>query len=57
MTTPEERSWHWTYDATTKAGYLYLSDAPVAKTTELRPNVFIDRDKDGNLVGVEILDV
>ena len=33
-----------------------LSRAPVAESDENRPGVIIDCDKDGNPVGIEILD-
>jgi uncharacterized protein YuzE len=35
---------------------ILLSDAPVEESDEDKPGVILDYDKDGNVVGLEILD-
>lgn len=35
---------------------IILSDAPVEESDESKPGVIFDYDKDGNVVGLEILD-
>lgn len=44
------------YDIPTDTLTLELSCKPVAESDEGNPNVILDHDADGNLVGVEILD-
>ena len=38
------------------AVYLSFSDAEVAESDEDKPGIIIDYDKDGNIVGIEVLD-
>ena len=35
---------------------IILSDAPVEESDQSKPGVILDYDKDGNVVGLEILD-
>ena len=44
-------------DANLGAAYLQFSDRDVAETVELTPEVQVDVDAFGNLVGVEILEL
>ena len=44
------------YDEEVDALYVDLKDAPVMNTEELHPGVMVDYDKEGKIVGVEILD-
>ena len=51
--TPE---YTWEYNPNTKIGYLKLSEAQVATTvTAVEDKIFFDKDKDGNIIGIEIL--
>ena len=51
-----EKKFEWRYDPLAKAGYLRLTDKKVDFTTELvEGHVMIDRDKDGDVIGVEII--
>jgi len=45
-----------TYDPEVDVLKIVLSDAPVDESDEEKPGVIIDYDKDGNIVGIEILD-
>jgi len=45
-----------TYDSEVDVLQVELSRTPVAESDENRPGVIIDYDKDGNPVGIEILD-
>jgi len=46
------------YDPRADALYIYLKeDAEVAETHDLKPGIMVDYDREGNLVGIEILDV
>lgn len=48
----------YTYDAEVDALYVLLaedSDMEIARTLELTPNLHVDLDHEGNVVGVEIL--
>jgi len=49
-------TYRFDYDNTAKAGYLKLTDAPVARTRELRPGLMLDLDEQGEVVGVEYLE-
>ena len=44
------------FDKEADAVYLRFSDADVAESDEGKPGVVIDYDKDGNIVGIEVLD-
>ena len=43
------------FDKEADAIYLKLSDAEVAVSDEEKPGIIIDYDKDGNIVGIELL--
>ena len=44
------------YDPEVDVMRILFSDAPVQESDEGKPGVVIDYDKDGNIVGLEILD-
>ncbi|MBI2449405.1 DUF2283 domain-containing protein [Candidatus Pacearchaeota archaeon] len=48
------------YDKDADAAYIYLEDSiedgEVKKTIELNDNIILDFDKNGKLIGIEILD-
>jgi uncharacterized protein YuzE len=44
-----------TYDAETDVLRIVLSAAPVEESDEAKPGVILDYDKDGSIVGLEIL--
>jgi len=44
-----------TYDAEVDVLRILLSDAPIEESNEDKPGVILDYDKDGNIVGLEIL--
>jgi len=44
------------YDKAADAIYLKLSDAEVAESDEEKPGIILDYDKEGNIVGIELLD-
>ena len=48
-----------TYDKYTDAAYVYLLDkitaGAVARTIELKKDITLDFDKDGKLLGIEVL--
>jgi len=44
------------FDKEADAIYLKFSDADVAESDEDKPGIIIDYDKDGNIVGIEVLD-
>lgn len=44
------------YDKSVDALYIDLSDADVYDTHEVEPGVMVDYDRDGKIIGVEILD-
>lgn len=46
-----------TYDKTASAMYIELKNAPVERTKEVSGNVLIDVDKNGSILGIEILGV
>ena len=45
-----------TYDAETDILRILLRNAPIEESDEEKPGVILDFDKDGNVVGMEILD-
>jgi len=45
-----------TYDPEVDVLRIVLSSAPVEESDEEKPGVILDYDKDGNVVGMEILD-
>ncbi len=45
-----------TYDELTDTLYVYFTQEPVARTSELSDRVIVDYDADGSVRGVEILD-
>ena len=45
-----------TYDRETDTLTVIFSDAPIAESDEDKPGVILDFDKQGNIVGLEILD-
>jgi uncharacterized protein YuzE len=44
-----------TYDAEVDVFRILLSNAPIEESDEDKPGVILDYDKDGNIVGMEIL--
>jgi len=44
------------YDPEVDVLSILLSDAPVEESDESKPGVILDYDKNGNVVGLEILD-
>jgi uncharacterized protein YuzE len=45
-----------TYDPEVDVLRILFSNAPIEESDEDKPGVIIDYDKDGNIVGMEILD-
>jgi uncharacterized protein YuzE len=45
-----------TYDPEVDVLRILLSDAPIEESDEEKPGLILDYDKDGNIVGFEILD-
>lgn len=45
-----------TYDPDVDVIRIVFSNAPVEESDEEKPGVILDFDKDGNVVGIEILD-
>ena len=45
-----------TYDPEVDVLRILLSDAPIEESDEDKPGVILDYDKDGNVVGLEVLD-
>ena len=44
------------YDEEVDALYIRLKEAPCHESDEIKPGLVLDYDKDGNVVGIEILD-
>jgi uncharacterized protein YuzE len=44
------------YDEVVDVIYLNFSDQEVAESDEDKPGIILDYDKNGNIVGIEILD-
>jgi len=45
-----------TYDAEVDVLRILLTDAPIEESDEDKPGVILDYDKDGNMVGLEVLE-
>ncbi len=45
-----------TYDPEVDVLHIILSSAPIEESDEEKPGVILDYDKDGNVVGLEVLD-
>ena len=45
-----------TYDSEVDILRILLSNSPIEESDEDKPGVILDYDKDGNIVGLEILD-
>ncbi len=45
-----------TYDSEANALFVRLSEGAIVESEELRPGLIIDFDKDGRIVGFEMLD-
>ena len=45
-----------TYDPEVDVLRILLSDVPIEESDEEKPGVILDYDKEGNIVGLEILD-
>jgi uncharacterized protein YuzE len=45
-----------TYDAEVDMLRILLSNAPIEESDEDKPGVILDYDKDGNVVGLEVLE-
>ena len=43
------------YDQETDAAYLRFSESAVVESEEVAPNVVLDYDSDGRMVGMEVL--
>jgi uncharacterized protein YuzE len=44
------------YDREADALYVHFSDAKIDGSEEVRPGVILDYDKEGRIVGIEVLD-
>jgi uncharacterized protein YuzE len=44
------------YDEEVDALYIRLKEAPYHESDEIREGLILDYDRDGNLIGIEILD-
>jgi len=45
------------FDPVADAAYFEISSADVEETKEIEPGIIVDYDKDGHVVGVEVLSV
>lgn len=45
-----------TYDPEVDVLHIILSNAPIEESDEEKPGVILDYDKEGNVVGLEVLD-
>lgn len=48
-------TYEWRYDSINKTGYLKLTDKPITSTIELTEGIYLDKDVNNEIVGVEIL--
>ncbi|RYD30042.1 MAG: DUF2283 domain-containing protein [Sphingomonadales bacterium] len=44
------------YDADANAAYMRLSESRIIESAEVSPNLVLDYDEDGHIVGIEMLD-
>ncbi|MBP0616587.1 DUF2283 domain-containing protein [Jiella sp. 40Bstr34] len=44
------------YDAEANAAYMRLSESRVIESAEVSPDVILDYDAEGHIVGIELLD-
>jgi len=44
------------YDAEANAAYIRFSSEPIIESDEISANIILDYDKDGHIVGMEVLD-
>ncbi len=44
-----------TYDTNSDAMYIYIVDREVFKTKKIDDNTIVDLDKEGNVIGIEVL--
>lgn len=47
----------WTYDAQADCGYITLFAGEIARTQELTPNIVVDLDADGQVVGIKLISI
>ena len=45
------------FDPTADAAYFEISPAEVETTKEIEPGIIVDYDKDGHVIGIEVLSV
>ena len=45
------------FDPVADAAYFEISSADVEETREIEPGIIVDYDKDGHVVGIEVLSV
>lgn len=45
------------YDKIADAIYIYLSKSKIKKTVKMKDRLIVDIDKDGRIIGIEILNV
>ena len=45
------------YDLNIGALYVRITDQPVARTREVDDNTFVDLDKDGGVIGIEVISI
>jgi len=53
----KKQSLTFKYDKVAEALYLKVGSGKVAKTEETSPCFFVDYDKNGNIIGIEMLNV
>ncbi|MEP7294348.1 MAG: DUF2283 domain-containing protein, partial [Chloroflexota bacterium] len=46
-----------TYDSTTDAMYIQLTNSPVIRSQQINPNFALDLDENSEIVGIEMLNV
>jgi len=45
------------FDPTADAAYFEISPAEIEKTKEIEPGIIVDYDKEGHVIGIEVLSV